>query len=440
MPYLTPETVPSATTCRALLIPDSTEWLALFSGALTELSFRYNWERQGITIEETLTVVNQVIEGFYDGCVSSGCTQPDGVGIFRVNDAGHIEQLVDGEWVPPQGPYAIPSVPARTEPTTQERKCLAAANAVNVMFLWYENLTESFNNDISAAEAFTTLVAFIALTFFWLAPIVNGLVLILAGIAELIYQGLRYASADVWDNNFTDIMTCMLYECATDTGDVITFDLECFMNKIQEKTLTPPWTETMARLAVQISYLLQVVGGVDALNAAGATDEIGTHDCSECEQSWCMTINLEETSGEFEFVNGAGEWVSGTGLVAEDGTFFGNQRTIVQGTFPFDETLHLTYVGMVFDWHPGSVNGGVVGVGAWTNAITNQIIGVPMTLVPDADGQGRSVEGDWDTDDVSFDLQTSQDSYGGSATLKTVILNGTGDPPLYLEGKGWTFC
>lgn len=48
MPYLTPDEAPETTRCRALLIPDDKEWLALVTGALSELTHDYNFEQFGM--------------------------------------------------------------------------------------------------------------------------------------------------------------------------------------------------------------------------------------------------------------------------------------------------------------------------------------------------------------------------------------------------------
>lgn len=53
MGYLTPDTVPGNTSCRALFIPDSDDYLAIVRGALQELTFEYNWDKFGaLTPEE----------------------------------------------------------------------------------------------------------------------------------------------------------------------------------------------------------------------------------------------------------------------------------------------------------------------------------------------------------------------------------------------------
>lgn len=50
----------------------------------------------------------------------------------------------------------------------------------------------------------------------------------------------------------------------------------------------------------QIEYLLLVIGGVDALNAAGATTAITDDDCSACETTWCYRFDDDNRLGEWE--------------------------------------------------------------------------------------------------------------------------------------------
>lgn len=295
MPYLTPETVPDTLTCRALLIPDSAEWLAIFSGAITELTKRYNWEQQGVSVDDAVQVAIDVVAGYYDGCVESGCNQPGGYALLRTNPEGHVEQLINGEWVEPQGENAFPPVPARTEPTEEERRCLAAANCANALAELYEQVSEVAAFDLGVADLIILLVAGLAARFFWIAPIINGILLIAAGILELLIQGARYATADVWDSTFDDIIKCMLYECSSDSGDVVTFDYNCLMQKLYDANVLPPWNEQRARLAAQLALLISVVGGVDALNQLGATTAITEADCDNCAGECGLLVTFEPT-------------------------------------------------------------------------------------------------------------------------------------------------
>ena len=67
MPYLTPDTLPGSTRCRALLIPDEKTWLALVTGALSELTYEYNWEQFGTaTPDETAQAFRDMLAAFED--------------------------------------------------------------------------------------------------------------------------------------------------------------------------------------------------------------------------------------------------------------------------------------------------------------------------------------------------------------------------------------
>lgn len=53
MPYLTPNSIPSGTICRTVLIPDDIDWVVIVNGALSELLRAENFEQFGsLTPEE----------------------------------------------------------------------------------------------------------------------------------------------------------------------------------------------------------------------------------------------------------------------------------------------------------------------------------------------------------------------------------------------------
>lgn len=67
MPYLTPDTAPGTTKCRVLIIPDDKEWLALVTGALSELTHAYNFEEFGTaTPEETAQTFRDMLALYVD--------------------------------------------------------------------------------------------------------------------------------------------------------------------------------------------------------------------------------------------------------------------------------------------------------------------------------------------------------------------------------------
>lgn len=447
MPYLTPETVPDTRTCRALLIPESSEWLALFSGALTELSLKYNWQQAGISIEETLAVINDVLAGYYDGCVASGCNQPDGYGVLRINAAGHVEQLIDGEWVEPQGENAFPPVPSRSEATPEERKCLAAANLVRVLEVAYEEISEAFAEGLTTAQAITRFIAALATYFFWIAPIVNGLVLLLAGFFELVYGWLYYVSADVWDTDFNDALTCIMYECATDTGDVVTFDYNCIMQKLVNINITPPWNEPRARLAAQLSYLIPIAGGVDFMNQAGGTTSVLSHDCDDCEQRWCYIVNFTESEGGFipsDDCGTVGNWVAMSGWnVVNAPACAGFDRTLLNIQLLFDDTTQVDTIDVHYDYFGGTFTAGVQAVELYINNFATRLYVEDQNVAREGFDLSINLAASpdpYDVDSIELFIQPAVGTFGGTGRVVSMQLTGTGTKPEFLEALGWEPC
>jgi microcystin-dependent protein len=67
MPYLTPNTLPSGTICRTVLIPDHIDWLVIVNGAFSELIKPERFEQFGaITPEETANRFEQMFFEFRD--------------------------------------------------------------------------------------------------------------------------------------------------------------------------------------------------------------------------------------------------------------------------------------------------------------------------------------------------------------------------------------
>jgi len=294
MPYLTPDEIPESDDCRSLLIPASSDWLAIVSGALTELIKPYNWEQWGaVTVDEAVERMQTMIDLYYEGCQGE-CALPGGDPIFRLNpETWAIEQLVDGEWVPPEGDFTIPPTEPRTEPTTEERKCLAAANAVNALAILYEQLSDSFllGQDLSiAAGAFASAVAGAIGAIFGI--VVAPLIALYAAIFAVVYETVEYVTEDLWNEDFTDKLECIFYECALDTDDVVHFDIQCIINKIGAST-DITYTFAEVRLLLQVSYMLNILGS-QAIDAAGTATAIEEATCDDCDDGWCFTFDLTE--------------------------------------------------------------------------------------------------------------------------------------------------
>lgn len=317
MPYITPQELPEGDDCRPLSIPADSEWLALFGGALTELTKSWNWEYSGgLTVEETVDKMNEIIDGWYaDAC--GGCELPGGIKIIRIGAGGHLEELGDdGTWGEPEGDYIIPPPDARTGGTEEDQICLAAKNAVNVLEQLYETLSEAWASHLSEAEAGTEfIIAAGAIIGFEFAPITLAIVAFLEVAFAALYTALEYLGADLWDENFTKQLVCMLQGCANNDAGVVTFDWDCLMGQLNSLTDSFGLSEIQLRLYLQVSYILYFIGGIDGLNLAARTSEI-TDDFCDCDPGWCWdaneATNLDEwtagASGGGTYDSGLGQW------------------------------------------------------------------------------------------------------------------------------------
>lgn len=285
MPYLTPQELPEGDNCRPLSIPADSEWLALFGGALTELTKRWNWEYSGgLTIDETIDKMSEIIDNWYE-VPCAACVTPGGYRVTRINNQGHLQQLDEnGEWVDPTDDYYIPPPEARMDGTEADQICLAAKNAVNVLQQLYENLSDSYNAELEQDEAITAFIlGAIAIVGFEFAPITWSIVAFMTPVFAALYAALGYIFADVWDSTVSDQITCFLLNCATNDAGVVTFDYECFVGQLNTLANTLSLTEDQLRLYLQITYILYFIGGIDGLNLAGRTTEITDDDCTICD-------------------------------------------------------------------------------------------------------------------------------------------------------------
>lgn len=293
MPYLTPQALPESDDCRSLSIPADTEWLALFGGALTELLFTWNWEQSegGITVTETIAVIQGIIDAWYAS--QCGCELPEGGAILRIDLNGNFEQLIDGEWQEPQGDYEIPPPEPRTEPTSDERRCAAAANAANVLQLLYEDVTDSFSDEIGYAAAIFELSLTIGVL---LAPPLGLAARSFLAIATIIFRELfdlaGFITADTWTTEFNEKLVCLLLGNAVSEGDVVTFDYANVVGDLFRSADLFDWQGSDLLLAGQITYLLNIIGQ-EGLNLAGATTAVDDADCSSC-LAWCYEVSLSE--------------------------------------------------------------------------------------------------------------------------------------------------
>jgi len=288
MPYVTPPSTPEELVCRSLQIPASGEWLAIVSGALTELQKIRNWEQiDGITVEAALTAVNAMIADYYDQECQNHCElplTPGGAGIIRRTEGLYTEQLIDGEWQTPEGDYTPLPLTPREEMTDEEKRCLAATNAVNALKLTYEDVQadwEEFQDVLSAIDVAVTAIqifvaAFAAVTFIAILELgqflFESVLKLFSEVAEDVFDGAEQA------------LFCIFFDNASvGVDDIVTFDFGGIRTRIFDDFVIGQIFTERSTLGLQLDYFLYYIGA-EGLNYAGGLTAIESGDCScECE-------------------------------------------------------------------------------------------------------------------------------------------------------------
>jgi len=82
--WLTPETIPADTICRALLIPDEESIIAAVAGAILPLTYPFNWEQYGAVTPAAIAARMQQMfaETFVSAC---GAEMQIDLGVHEVN-------------------------------------------------------------------------------------------------------------------------------------------------------------------------------------------------------------------------------------------------------------------------------------------------------------------------------------------------------------------
>lgn len=444
--FPTPNLVPADGGYIVFKIPRDNEWAGLILGAAQLLAQSYNWYQWGdMTPDEAAEAFRVIVnQAPYDTC---GCNQPTGSRVLRVNNTGHIQQLTDGEWTEPTDDYTIPPTPAREEPTCDERRCAAAANAANVLQQLYEEVADAVADGADEAEALAVLIgAAIIIIGGWLGLALAALVGLATGYFFAFLEIAEFMTADLWTSDFTEKLKCFLYECSSCDGDVVTFDFQCVRQKMAEYTdILDPQVITNIRLFGQVDFILNVIG-VDGLNAAGATTAITVFDCSECEHEWCYAINFEDFSGGMT-VEFGGTWVAGVGWKPTDVTS-GNSYRDIELQLDLGALYEVTAIGQGFDFTQGACPGG--GFNAWgiwagqANPFDGSSHVIPCSATTDSPPEiSFNLEPGAPTRYMYFEIVSSTTTGGGfsgDATLKNITIHGTGDAPTHLEADGWYPC
>jgi len=118
------------------------------------------------------------------------------------------------------------------------------------------------------------------------------------------------------------------------------------------------------------------------------------------------------------------------------------ERTLGQGTFTFTGTIeHLTNIAVNYNWHAGTINAGITGLGGSVNEFAEDWAEITMNNMFEGDNQLLDVAVNIaDVYDLFINICSSVFGYGGSATFLVITLRGDGEKPTFLEDQGWVEC
>lgn len=442
MPYLTPETLPLTHECRRLLIPDSPEWLAIVSGALTELTLKWNWQEKGISVDDAIQAAYAIVDSYYNQpCTDpDACTTEEDTRVIRLVPGGEWQELINGTWQTPEGDYEIEPTPARSESSEIDRLCLASKNSVNSLKALYEEVTDAFDEFGAIEPVIAALLAGIGAVVAAFVSVAAAAFVALGAFAiEQFFQLLGSISYDLWSEDFEEMLYCIFLNNASNDDGVTHFDYDAIVADLNEEMNGLSLDFQRKQLALQVLYLLSIIGK-PGIEWAGTTTAVTDDDCSECDTGWCYL---------FDFDVDDGDWVGGTAFVTTpigtwDGTKWNYTDAVNTATNPdqgnrgvtiereFDMT-EVTSVEVLFSINKGTfynsaANCVIVQLGA-TNVIT-----VTAAAQANGDDIGVAWSGSATVDIINLLIRSSADnsspySYSGSTSISRVIMRGNGTNP-----------
>lgn len=216
--------------------------------------------------------------------------------------------------------------PAARDAQSENNRCLAAANAVNVFVsLHYEVCNNVALPGITVVSLAAAVVGFIILILggFVAATFFIGLV-----SALLTYAGALTIAA--FTEEVKEEFKCILYcNSAEDTPGVVTFDFGAVVSEVQNRSgIADIWNV----LEIYLNILNAYQGGGEGLNRAGATTAITSAecDCPDCPELWCRSWGFGVDTAGWTVVYGrhnAGGITSNTSGTDNVGFYYASWNT-----------------------------------------------------------------------------------------------------------------
>lgn len=310
--YLTPNTPADELERfqRSFCIPNDPKWLGNFMGALYPLTQPEAWELDGIvTPEEAAAVFKQIYD---DAFFAEGDCQDMACCPIRYGAGGVLQQQdpVTGEW----DDVGAPPLGVRTPIEGQDTRCLAAANAVNVLVQTWEEVDRQFFTGATPYIALAAAVTLLALLIFYPPAFMTALTFMIE-----FYTLWSYIAGDDFDTDQQEQLQCILFCHSFEHEDgTVTFDYNAVLVEVAD--LWEPVSDY--NIFTAIEYLLYIIGE-DGLNRAGTTTAITEADCDICtECDWCYEWDFTAVSGATENwsqVIPYGVWEAGVGWKSVEG-------------------------------------------------------------------------------------------------------------------------
>jgi len=437
VPYLTPDEVPEGTACRPLFIPDDSAWLALVSGILSEGAKYWNWQQYGtLTPQECAAVIQDIVDQFY----SADCAEPllpGGGLVVRLDLDGHAEVLQGETWQPPTGDYVVPPPDARTEPTEDEKRCLAAANACEVLKNLYEETVDIAGEAIDTFEFAAGLAIAIATILVPPVGLISASIMALTLITtELVFDTAQFILADVWTSEFDEELICILYNNATVQGDdTVTFDFNKVRNDITNAlAFDLDFSLFQQRLALQVGAELGFIGA-DGLNLAGGTTAITDYDCTVCFGPWIYRWDFGFSDGDW-FVRAAGEGAYSPGVGWIMASIGDSNRCVIQYNTPNLSTTPILEMRSRINYNAGSTGLQQIVMRTFDQANGGGSVLHSYSLVDPPDGINLpEIVASQEPASLEMNVWTSSDGVSGDATIEWVEVEGDGERPDFTGGS-----
>jgi len=290
------------------------EWLKYLIGACYALRQEATWLSDNYSLVcLSIARANMLLDMLMTELCEPVCAD-------EIRLAGNTLQLsTDGgaTWanVPNGGGAGDPADPRTDEPllphrTGDNRRCLAAANAVACFAELHREVVEWYN-----ASALPLIVlgalALILGVFFPVSWMVFGLSLSATTLATVLLTHTASLNMEAFDETVQDELRCIFY-CRMDTD-----------GQLNETSFADVLADIAAKsgdIWELIAYYVENVGGFAGLNNAGTTTSIASADCGDCLcGEWCYVWFGQGGSYE-NYTLLQGSEVVETGIEAQAGT------------------------------------------------------------------------------------------------------------------------